>query len=78
VDSWLGLDSGGGDYLDSMSDDASEALADIQQIARADVADTTQSEEDENAYAEIIEFIRVVTLMIKEDLRGPDGQDLIH
>ncbi len=69
---------GGGDSLKVMSKDANEALADLQQIAKAEAADTTDSEEDENAFAEIVEYIRVVTLMIREDLRGPDGEDLIH
>ena len=67
-----------GDESKAMSDDANEALADLQQIARAEVADTTESEEDENAFAEIVEYIRIVILMIREDIRGPDGQDLIH
>ncbi|GMR14990.1 MAG: UPF0149 family protein YgfB [Gammaproteobacteria bacterium] len=73
-----GLGSSGDDGLKAMSDDANEALADLQQFAKADVADTTESEDDENAYTEIVEYIRVVILMIREDLRGPDGQDLIH
>jgi len=73
-----GLGSSGEDNLKALSDDASDALADLQQVAKADVTDTTESEEDENAYAEVVEYIRVVTLMIREDLRGPDTEDLIH
>jgi len=73
-----GIGSGGNDSLKTMSEDANEALEDLQQIAKADVPDTTESEEDEVAFAEIIEYIRVVILMIREDLRGPDGQDFIH
>lgn len=73
-----GLGSGGNDTLKAMSDEANDALRDVQAISTADVTDTTQSEEDEIAFAEIIEYIRVVTLMIREDLRGPDGMDLIH
>ena len=73
-----GLGSGGDDSLKAMSDDANDALEDLRKIAKADVPDTTESEEDENAFAEIVEYIRVVTLMIREDFRGPDGQDLIH
>jgi uncharacterized protein YgfB (UPF0149 family) len=53
-------------------------LKDLQQISSADITDTDESEEDENAFVEIVEYIRVVILMIREDLRGPDGQDLIH
>ncbi len=73
-----GLGSSGDDSLKAMSDDANEALADLRQIAKAEVADTTESEEDENAYAEIVEYIRVVILMIREDFRGPDTRDPIH
>ena len=73
-----GLGSSGGQTLDSLSDDANEALKDLQQISTADVSDTTESEEDENAFMEIVEYIRIIILMIREDLRGPDDQDLIH
>jgi len=73
-----GLGSSGDDTLKGLSDDASDALKDLQQISTAEVANTDESEEDENAFVEIVEYIRVVILMIREDLRGPDGQDLIH
>jgi hypothetical protein len=74
-----GIGSSGDDSLDAaMSDEANEGLRDLQQISTADVADTDESEEDENAFVEIVEFIRVVVLMIREDLRVPDGQDLVH
>lgn len=73
-----GLGSSGDESLKAMSDDANEALRDLEQISRAEVADTSESEDDEIAFAEIVEYIRVIILMIREDLRGPDGQDLIH
>jgi len=73
-----GLGSSGDEALEAMSDEASEALKDLQQISTADVADTAESEEDEVAFAEIVEYIRIVILMIREDLRGPEEQDLIH
>lgn len=72
------LGASGDDILKSLSDDANEALKDLQQISVADVTDTTESEEDENAFAEIVEYIRIIVLMIREDLRGPDGLDAIH
>ena len=53
-------------------------LKDLQQISAADVTDTAESEADENAFAEIVEYIRVVVLMIREDLRGPEPEDFIH
>jgi len=73
-----GLGSSGDDSLSGMSDDATDALKDLQQISTADVSDTSESEADENAFVEIVEYIRIVILMIREDLRGPDGQDVIH
>ena len=73
-----GVGSSGEDDLEALSEDGKEALKDLQQIALADVTDTEQSEEDEKAYTEIVEYIRVVVLMVREDLRGPDGQDSIH
>lgn len=73
-----GLGSGGDEALKAMSEDANDALKDLEQISRAEVADTAESEEDENAFAEIVEYVRIVVLMIREDLRGPDGQDHIH
>jgi hypothetical protein len=72
------LGSSGDDILCAMSDDSNDAMKDLQQISAADVTDTDESEEDEKAFIEIVEYIRVVVLMIREDLRGPDGQDLIH
>jgi len=73
-----GLGSSGDEILNALSDDANEALRDIQQIAKADVTDTDESNDDETAFAEIVEYIRIVILMIREDLRGPSGQDSIH
>ena len=73
-----GLGSSGDASLEARSDDAIEALKDLEQISKAEVADTAESEDDENAFAEIVEYIRIVILMIREDLRVPDGQDLIH
>lgn len=72
------LGAGGEDRLKELSDDANEAIRDLKQISGADVTDTAESEEDENAYAEIVEYTRIVVLMIREDLRGPDARDAIH
>ncbi len=73
-----GLGSSGDDTLEAMSDDANEALRDLEKIARADVTDTEESEADEVAFCEIVEYVRIIILMIREDLRGPDNQDVIH
>lgn len=73
-----GLGSSGEQVLESLSDDTNEALRDLQQISKAVVADTNESEEEESAFTEIVEYLRVVVLMIREDLRGPAAQDAIH
>lgn len=73
-----GIGSSGDETLKALSEEANDALKDLQQISTADVTDTDESEEDEIAFTEIVEYIRIVVLMIREDLRGPEGQDSIH
>lgn len=73
-----GLGSSGEDVTQALSEDTNEALRDLQQIAKAVITDTNETEEEENAFVEIVEYLRVVVLMIREDMRGPDAQDQIH
>ncbi len=73
-----GLGGGGKDLLATLSEDADDALKDLLEISKAEVMDTEESEEDENAYADVVEYVRIVVYMIYEDLRGPDELDLIH
>ena len=74
------LASGG--QLDALSEEAKEAIEDLQQIARAEISspgqDAGESEEDEVAFSEIVEFVRVVALMMREDFRGPGQDEAIH
>jgi len=71
-----------GGKLDALSEEAREAIEDLQQIALAEMTSQGQqedeSEEDENAFAEIVEYVRVVTLMMHEDFRGPGQNEAIH
>jgi len=75
-----GLASGG--QLDALSAEAREAIGDLQEIARAELSAATsdglQSEADEAAYAEIVEYVRVVALVLREDFRGPKATEIIH
>ena len=73
-----GLGSGG--QLDVLSEEAKEAIDDLQQIARAEISSpgVDESEEDEIAFAEIVEFVRVVALMLREEFRGPGQDEAIH
>lgn len=75
-----GLGSSG--QLQNLSDDAREAIEDLQQIARAELSpdseDGQASEEEEQAYTEIVEYVRVVALTMREEFRGPASDEQIH
>jgi uncharacterized protein YgfB (UPF0149 family) len=75
-----GLANGG--QLDALSEQATEAIEDLQQIANAEISvpgeGTAENEEDEVAFAEIVEYVRVVALMMREDFRGPEQHEAIH
>jgi uncharacterized protein YgfB (UPF0149 family) len=75
-----GLASAG--QLDALSEESKEAIDDLQQISAAEIStpagETRESEEDEAAYAEIVEYVRIVTLMMREDFRGPEQHEAIH
>ena len=75
-----GLAAGG--QLDALSAESREAIEDLQQIARAEISSSQPSagerEAEEGAYAEIVEYVRVVALMMREDFRGPERDDPIH
>lgn len=77
------LGSGLEGRLDTLSAEAGEALDDLAEIARADTAeevdgDAVDGEEEEQAFVEIVEYIRVVVLMLREELRGPLAGESIH
>jgi uncharacterized protein YgfB (UPF0149 family) len=70
----LGAGEGG---LGKLSEEALEALEDLRQIAHAEVG-SDAGEGEEAAFFEIVEYIRVVTLLLREELRGPEANDRIH
>ncbi len=69
--------SGSGGGLGNLSEDAAEALEDLRQIAQAESGDGV-SEEEETAFFEVVEYLRVVTLLLREELRGPKPDEAIH
>ncbi len=73
-----GLSEVCGDRLMRVSEDLSEIVTDLGEIAQADVATNGGDEIEENAYAEIVEFARVAILLVQEELRGPQGHDSVH
>jgi len=69
--------------LAALSGEAAEAVKDLEQIARAGLSaggegDAEAREDDERAFTEIAEYVRVVTLMLREDFRGPDEGEPVH
>jgi len=78
-----GLGSGG--QIEALSDEAREAIGDLQEIARAELSaaagerdESDDREEDEQAFAEIVEYVRVVALTMREEFRGPARDEPIH
>lgn len=69
--------------LGALSGEAGEAVKDLEQIARAGLSaggdgGAEARENDERAFTEIAEYVRVVTLMLREDFRGPDEGEALH
>lgn len=58
---------------DELSDETGEVLRDLGQIANAGF-EGEDSEEDERAYAEIVEYVRVGVQMLYEELQAPAPQ----
>jgi hypothetical protein len=79
-----GIGAGDDPRLEQLSGEASEALADIQEIALAELGDAADAEqkealeEEEGAFAEIVEYVRIAVLILREDLRGPRAGESIH
>lgn len=69
--------------IDALSGEVREALQDLEQIARAGLSagaegDAEALEDDERAFTEIAEYVRVVVLMLREDFRGPVQGEAVH
>ena len=69
---------GGGGGLENLSGDAMEAMEDLREIAQAEAGGGVSEEDDEEAFAQIVEYLRVVTLLLREELRGPGPNERIH
>ena len=77
------IGAGDDQRLDTLSTEGAEALADIQEIALAEVGGGSDDgdeelEEEEGAFAEIVEYVRIAVLILREDLRGPQEGESIH
>ena len=59
------------------SDELGEVLRDLSEINRAD-PDTEAGEEDEYAYAELVEYLRVAALLIRDEIASPGAAETAH
>jgi uncharacterized protein len=55
--------------LDALPDEAGEVLRDMGQIAQAGFEGDAEAEEDETAYTEIVEYVRVGVQLLYEELQ---------
>lgn len=66
----VGLSLGGISDFKALSEDAREIAEDIVEIARADSSYSFDgSEEDEHAYADLVEYLRVGVLLLNEEIQ---------
>lgn len=76
-----GVAEAGRPRLDTLSEMAREGLADLQQVTRLDTEAVLDEEAQEADYAEVVEFVRVAVLLIREELRAsaaPAAGDSLH
>lgn len=78
-----GLSMGGVTDVEALPEDVAEIIRDMSQIAGASTSyDLQETEEDEEAYQELVEYIRVGTLLINEELHPvkttPETDPVFH
>lgn len=56
-------------------DDVSEAINDIVEIAKMNYEDVVESEEDEAAYVELVEFVRMAVVLIYQDGKSDELEE---
>lgn len=64
----LGLSLGGVQDMDKLPGDAAEVVHDLVELSRAGNYEMSDSDEDENAYAELLEYVRTGVLLINEEI----------
>jgi uncharacterized protein YgfB (UPF0149 family) len=72
-----GLGVGGFDTVGT-SEEIGEALMDLEQIGRVEFDMDHGDESDEVAYAEVLEFVRMSVILIKDEIGALRGEELLH
>ena len=66
----MGLSLGGVADVENLPGDLSELVQDFIKISRADSLSLDDEEASENAFAEIVEYVRVGALMFREEMKA--------
>ena len=69
-----GIGVAGGPARRALPEEAGEALKDIAEISKMDVAGVADGEAEEEALAEIVEFLRVAVMLLWEEQRNTGGE----
>ena len=56
--------------VDDYPEELSEVLKDLSEIARADHVDTGDSDDEEEAYTELVEYLRAAVQLVHDELTG--------
>lgn len=67
-----GLKAGGVPILNREPDELTDAINDLIEIAKMNYDEVETNEEDEAAYVELVEYVRVAVIFIYQDLREID------
>ena len=65
----FGIANAGIKNTESLPGEIPEFIRDITEISRADAFELEQAEEDENAYTEIVEYIRVGVMLMRTEMQ---------
>ncbi len=78
----LGLAEGGLKELDKLPEDSAEIIRDFAQIANAGGTEFEEGEEDEEAFTQLLEYVRTGVLLVNEELNPtkapPRGDATLH
>lgn len=70
-----GLKSAGVQVAGREPGELTEAIDDLVEIAKMNYEEVVESEEDEEAYIELVEYVRMAAIMINQELRDQDKAD---
>lgn len=77
-----GLKLSGVEMAKGETNEVTEAINDITEIAKMNYEDVVASEEDETAYVELVEFVRMAVILIYQDLHSisedGDSENFLH